>query len=57
MAQEQWEKVHALWFAGFRFFNNQRCREAEPFPERLRDVEEFVRRNHKHPFRIAANGS
>jgi hypothetical protein len=51
---EQWAKVRALWEAGFRFMNHTRWREAEAFPERLRDVEEFIRRNPKHLFRVAA---
>lgn len=55
---EQWAKVRALWFAGFRFVNHTRWREVEPFPERLREVDEFVRRNPQHPFRVAEpNGS
>lgn len=53
---EQWAKVSALWFAGFRFFNHEGRAEAEPFPERLREVEAFVRRNPVHPFRIMAQG-
>lgn len=55
---EQWAKVRALWFAGFRFVNHTRWQEAEAFPERLRDVEDFIRRNPQHPFRVAEpNGS
>lgn len=50
--KEQWAKVRALWMAGFRFPNHTRWREAEPFPERLRDVEDFIRRNPDHPFRV-----
>ena len=49
---EQWAKVGALWLAGFRFVNHERGREAEPFPERLREVDDFVRRNPQHPFRL-----
>lgn len=49
--REQWAKVRALWFAGFRFINHTRWQNAEPFPERLREVEDFVRRNPHHPFR------
>ena len=47
---EQWAKVKALRNAGFRF-HNHRWREAEPFPERLSEVEDFVRRNPTQPFR------
>ena len=50
--EEQWAKVQALWEAGFRFFNNTRWRDAEPYPERLRDVEDFVLRSPDHPFRV-----
>lgn len=49
---EQWAKVRALWIAGFRFVNHTRWQAAEPFPERLREVDEFVRRNPQHPFRV-----
>jgi hypothetical protein len=49
----QWAKVRALWMAGFRFVSHTRWLEIEPFPEHPRDVEEFVRRNPTHPFRIA----
>jgi len=53
---EQWAKVRALWLAGFRFVNHTRWQEA--FPQRLREVDEFVRRNPRHPFRVAEpNGS
>lgn len=50
--KQQWAKVRALWMAGFRFINHTRWREAEPLPERLRDVDDFVRRNPDHPFRV-----
>jgi hypothetical protein len=51
--REQWGKVDALWSAGFRFFNSPTLKgAAEPFPERLRDVDGFVRRNPEHPFRV-----
>lgn len=48
---EQWAKVEALWTAGFRFLSHTRWREVEPYPERLRDVADFVRHNPDHPFR------
>lgn len=48
----QWAKVRALWTAGFRFINHTRWRDAESFPDHLRDVEDFVRRNPDHPFRV-----
>lgn len=50
--KEEWAKVRALWMAGFRFVNHTRWREAEPFPARLRDVDDFIRRNADHPFRV-----
>lgn len=50
---EQWAKVRALWNAGFRFINHTRWRDIEAMPERLRDVEDFIRRNPLHPFRVS----
>jgi hypothetical protein len=49
---EQWQKVQALWSAGFRFWSYRSHPDAEPLPERLRDVDDFIRRNQKHPMRI-----
>ena len=49
---EQWKKVEALWRAGFRFFSHTHGGEVEPYPERFKEVEEFVRKNQKHPFRV-----
>lgn len=51
---EQWAKVEALWMAGFRFINHEGWRVMEPYPTRLRDVDDFVRRNAHHPFRVKA---
>jgi hypothetical protein len=48
---EQWKKVEALWRAGFRFWSVWST-EVEPLPERLREVEDFVRRNPEHPARL-----
>jgi predicted RNA-binding Zn-ribbon protein involved in translation (DUF1610 family) len=48
---EQWEKIKRLWEAGFRFHSYRSYPEAEPLPERLRDVEDFIARNPNHPFR------
>jgi DNA-directed RNA polymerase subunit RPC12/RpoP len=48
---EQWEKVRVLWNAGFRFVNHTRWRDSEPYPGRLRDVTDFIKRNADHPFR------
>jgi hypothetical protein len=49
--REQWEKVRALWVAGYRFVNHTGWREVAPYPERLRDVPDFIRHNSDHPFR------
>lgn len=48
---EQWAKVEALWSAGFRFGSYRSHPDAEPLPKRLRDVEDFIRRNPDHPMR------
>jgi hypothetical protein len=48
---EQWAKVRALWVNGYRFPSHERWRDVEPYPERLREVEDFVRLNPDHPFR------
>lgn len=50
---EQWEKVEALWSAGFRFWSYRSHPDAEPLPERLRDVQDFIRKNPNHPMRLA----
>jgi hypothetical protein len=50
--KEQWKKVEALWLAGYRFFPNTGWREVQPYPARLREVEEFIRCNPQHPFRV-----
>jgi len=49
---EQWQKIEKLWRAGFRFFSYRSYPDAEPLPERLRDVDEFIVRNPDHPFRL-----
>ena len=49
----QWEKVRALLNAGFRFWSYRSHPEAEPLPERLREVEAFVARNPTHPLRVS----
>jgi hypothetical protein len=48
---EQWQKVAALWRAGFRFWPEPSA-EVEAFPDRLREVDEFIRRNPDHPLRL-----
>ncbi|MFX7747703.1 hypothetical protein ABTK03_20215, partial [Acinetobacter baumannii] len=46
-------KVQVLWSAGFRFWSYRSHPDAEPLPERLRDVDDFIRRNLRHSMRIA----
>jgi hypothetical protein len=48
---EQWKKVEALWRHGFRFWSVWST-EVEPLPERLREVDDFVRRHPEHPARL-----
>jgi hypothetical protein len=48
---EQWQKVEALWRAGFRFWSIWST-EVEPLPDGLRDVDDFIRRNPDHPARL-----
>jgi len=50
--QDQWEKVRRLWNAGFRFWSYRSFPEAERYPDDLRDVDAFIRRNDRHPMRI-----
>jgi len=50
---EQWAKVQALFVSGFRFFS-YRSTSAPPLPDRLADVEAFIRDNPVHPLRVAA---
>ena len=49
--REQWTKVQSLWLAGFRFPSHGRWRDAEVYPDRLRDVADFIARNPDHPLR------
>jgi len=48
---EQWRKVEALWRHGFRFWSVGST-DVEPLPSRLRDVDDFLRRNPNHPARL-----
>jgi hypothetical protein len=50
---DQWAKAQALWRAGFRFRSYRSYPDAEPLPDRLRDVEGFIDRNPVHPMRVA----
>jgi hypothetical protein len=49
---EQWKKVEVLWNAGFRFQSYRSYPDAERLPDRLSEVEDFIRRNPIHPFRV-----
>lgn len=49
--KEQWLKVQALYEAGFRFIS-YRSYDCPALPERLSEVEEFIRNNPEHPFRV-----
>jgi predicted RNA-binding Zn-ribbon protein involved in translation (DUF1610 family) len=49
--REQWAKVQALYLAGFRFFSYRR-HDCAPLPLRLAEVDEFIRNNPEHPFRV-----
>ncbi len=50
---EQWKKVEKIWHAGFRFWSYSSHPDAEPLPERLRDVDAFIEAHPSHPMRIA----
>ena len=50
-ATKQWSKVQRLWEAGYRFPTNT-TRSAARYPEHLSDVDEFIRANPRHPFRL-----
>ena len=49
----QWAKVQALFAAGVRF-SSYRSASGPPLPDRLADVEAFIRDNPSHPLRVAA---
>jgi len=48
---KQWKKVQRLWEAGYRFPTNS-SQDAADYPKRLSEVDEFIRQNPKHPFRL-----
>ncbi len=48
---QQWKKVELLWRAGFRFVQFPSA-SVERFPDHLREVEDFIRRNPNHPLRL-----
>jgi len=42
---EQWEKVRKLYEAGFYFGSYRSFPEAEPYPDKLKEVDDFIKRN------------
>ena len=53
---EQWAKVRALYVAGFRFFS-YRSSDCPPLPDKLSEVDSFIRENPRHPLRITGSGT
>ena len=51
---EQWKKVQSLYAYGFRFHGYGNRSDLVPLPDRLREVEAFVKANPEHPYRVAA---
>ena len=51
--QEQWAKVECLWKAGFRF-SGSGSHDGPAFPDRLKDVGEFISKNPNHPLKVAS---
>lgn len=49
---KQWMKVEKLRMAGFLFASFHNFRDAEAYPETLREVADFIERNPDHPMRI-----
>ena len=49
---KQWEKVQRLWDSGFRFSSLGHGGDGERFPDKLREVDDFIRRNPDHPWRV-----
>jgi hypothetical protein len=54
--RDQWEKVQRLWDAGFRFWSYRSFPDAERYPDSLREVDDFIRRNREHPMKIKGFG-
>lgn len=50
---KQWKKVQLLFAHGFRFFSYQMYEYAQ-LPKRLNEVEEFIKSEPDHPFRVAS---
>jgi len=51
--RDQWKKVQLLWQAGFRFVGSTASYNAVALPDKLSEVEDFLRNNPRHPFRLA----
>jgi hypothetical protein len=47
-----WKKIEKLWKSGFRFWSYRSAPDAESFPAKLSEVDDFIKRNQTHPFRI-----
>ena len=50
---DKWTAVRKLWNAGFRFWSYRNYPGGEKYPEELREIDAFIRRNPDHPMRIA----
>ena len=50
--KKQWEKVERLFLAVFRFFGSG-SHGGPKLPEKLCDVERFIKENQNHPLRVA----
>ena len=50
---QQWAKVQALYNAGLRF-SSYRSHSCVPLPDKLSQVEAFIREHPNHPMRVAA---
>ena len=48
----QWKKVQRLWLAGYRFHPNTNRQGVPAFPNKLRDVDDWIEQNPRHPFRL-----
>lgn len=49
---QQWEKVQRLWSAGYRFHTNTRRQHVPAFPNKLHDLDKWIKKYPKHPFRL-----
>jgi hypothetical protein len=53
---EQWKKIQWLFAEGFRFFGSG-WGKGIPLPERLKDVDQFIKDNPSHGLRTAERNS